>query len=167
VVYRAATADDEQFLQRMLLAAAFPPGVPMPPLASALEDPHLARYLAGWGRPGDAGVIGETGGRRVGAAWYRRFSAEAPGYGFIAVAVPELTVAVDAAWRGRGIGRGLLRELIQHARAEGQPALSLSVSATNAPAMRLYRSLGFEPIAGDPEHPTLLLRLRDELAIAG
>ena len=61
--------------------------------------------------------------------------------------------------RGRGIGRTLLLRLIEQARAEGLPALSLSVSVDNPVAMHLYASLGFRTVAGDADHPTMLLHL--------
>ena len=46
------------------------------------------------------------------------------------------------------------------ARTNGHGALSLSVDARNAPALGLYRSIGFvETTGGSAENPTMLLRL--------
>jgi len=52
-------------------------------------------------------------------------------------------------WRGSGVGTALCQEVIRQATAEGAPSLSLLVSAANAPAIALYRKLGFE-VASTP-----------------
>jgi ribosomal protein S18 acetylase RimI-like enzyme len=142
---RSATADDEDraFLEAMVLeAASWRPGAARLAHADMLAEPGLAIYVAGWGRPGDAGVVAERNGQRVGAAWYRRFSDTAHGYGFLDAAIPELAIAVDPSWRGRGVGSSLLDALVAQARADGHTALSLSVEVDN-PARRLYERAGF------------------------
>ncbi len=142
---RAATAgeDDRAFLEAMLLeAAAWRPGAVRPAIAELLADPDVAVYVEDWGRPGDSGVIAEQGGQRIGAAWYRRFSASAHGHGFLDAAIPELTLAVLASCRGRGVGSSLVGALITRARTEGYAALSLSVEVDN-PACGVYERAGF------------------------
>ena len=105
--------------------------------------PQLRRYFVGMGRPGDAGVVAvNAGGDRLGVAWYRLFSAEEPGLGFIAVDVPELAIGVVAEERGKGIGGALLDALLALAREQGFRALSLAVDRQN-PARRLYERKGF------------------------
>lgn len=52
-------------------------------------------------------------------------------------------IAVDPAFRRRGIGSLLLDDLIAHARAQGIQALTLEVRVSNAPAISLYESKGF------------------------
>jgi ribosomal protein S18 acetylase RimI-like enzyme len=105
--------------------------------------PQLRRYFVDFGRPGDVGVVAVTAdGARLGAAWYRLFSAEEPGFGFIAADVPELAMGVVAEARGRGIGGALLDALLAVAREQGFRALSLSVDRQN-PARRLYERKGF------------------------
>ena len=54
---------------------------------------------------------------------------------------------VDAAWRGRGVGRALLEALIARARAMDYTALRLGTVAEMRAARSLYGSLGFSPIA--------------------
>jgi len=80
--------------------------------------------------------------RPAGAAWHRVLPGSDPGYGFVAADIPELTIAVDAASRGRGVGTQLLEALVAHAGDAGYRALSLSVHPHN-PARRLYERLGF------------------------
>lgn len=54
-------------------------------------------------------------------------------------------------WRGLGIGEVLTRQVMTQARSEGARELFLVVFADNAPAINLYRKLGFDCIA----HPVL------------
>jgi ribosomal protein S18 acetylase RimI-like enzyme len=155
---RTATATDLPFLQAMLYEAATWRPESQPPVETVLADPHAARYLSGWGRAGDAGVIGEEE-RPVGAAWFRLFSADQPGYGFAAEDVPELSIGVAPAARGRGLGTRLLEALLEIARADGHRAISLSVEPDN-PARRLYERAGFVRVADDGGAWTMLLELR-------
>ena len=53
-------------------------------------------------------------------------------------------IALLPEFRGRGVGTGLLRELIAEAR-EGGKRLSIHVEVNN-PAMRLYERLGFRAV---------------------
>jgi ribosomal protein S18 acetylase RimI-like enzyme len=52
-------------------------------------------------------------------------------------------VATDAAFRGRGLARKTLHNLIAWSKAEGADAACLQVQLDNAPALALYASLGF------------------------
>ena len=124
---------------------------------SAAEEEPVYRYVYAWGRPGDAGVIALDEGFPVGAAWYRLFRADAPGYGFVDEQTPELAIAVVPSRRGRGFGEELLAALMQRAREEGHPALSLAVHLAN-PAIRLYERFGFEPVRETGE--TVVMRAR-------
>ncbi len=90
----------------------------------------------------DAGGVAATeDGRCLGAAWYRLFPAESPGWGFVASDVPELSIGVAADARGRGVGSALLEALLTLAREQGYQALSLTVDRQN-PACRLYERTG-------------------------
>ena len=154
---RTAGAADAAFLALMLGEAAAPGhrGPEDPPL-DVLADPALARYVAGWPRPGDLGVVGEDAGRPVGAAWARPFPPDAPGYGFVRADVPELAIATVPDRRGTGLGGALLRALVTAAVRSGVPGLSLSVRRDN-PALRLYARHGFLRVGRVGESDTMLL----------
>ncbi len=107
------------------------------------ESIPASRYVAGWGRRGDAGLVALDEGFPVGAAWYRLFRSGAPGYGFVDEQTPELTIAVVPSRRGHGFGERLLSALLDQARRDGFGAVSLSVERGN-PAIRLYERFGFE-----------------------
>ncbi len=70
-------------------AARWNPDWPREPMEEVLAEPMLTRFHQGWGRPGDAGVIAELDGVPVGAAWYRLFCVEEPGYGFVDKKIPN------------------------------------------------------------------------------
>ncbi len=124
-----------------------------------LSSPDLAHYVTGWPRGGERGVIAEASGIPIGAAWLRLMPAHDPGYGFVAPDVPELSIAVVAAWRGHGVGRALLRALVAQARALGTARMSLSVERANRAAQALYEDEGFRVISSSPNADTMVLNL--------
>ena len=95
-------------------------------------------------------MIAELDGDPVGAAWYRLFTEEEPGWGFVDEKTPELGIAVVPLHRRRGIGETLLRALMVQAREDGFQALSLSVAAHNRSRM-MYERAGFERVSEDGE----------------
>ncbi|MFF7973203.1 GNAT family N-acetyltransferase [Streptomyces sp. NPDC007905] len=76
----------------------------------------------------------EHEGTRVGTLWVALQDAEA----FV------FDVETDTAHRGRGHGRTLMLLAERQALAAGRSVLALNVFAGNAPAERLYESLGYE-----------------------
>lgn len=158
VTIRIATAADGPFLVRMLVHAAYPPWhEPRPTPAQVRRDPMVARYIVGWPRPGDAGVIAlDRAGRRIGAAWYRLLTADQPGYGYVDDDTPEVAIGIGRRWRGRGVGTALMHSLLDLAREEGRHTLCLSVSMANPAAVRLYRSVGFETVRDEDGHQVMV-----------
>jgi len=183
---RLIRAAEHGVLREMLYLAVFvPPGDP-PPDRSIVREPRLARIYENWGRPGDLGLVAVAphehddpdadGGPGkdahadrlgagsehhhpaiIGAAWYRLYPADAPGYGFVAEDIPELAVAVLPEYRGMGVGTALLRALISRGAEVGYRAVSLSVDMRN-PVLRLYERLGFQVVKSGG-NPTMVLEL--------
>ncbi|RSD08147.1 GNAT family N-acetyltransferase [Amycolatopsis eburnea] len=121
-----------------------------------LAAPDTAHYIAGWPRETDLGVVAEVDGERAGAAWLRFFPPDDPGYGFVAADVPELTIGVAAAWRGRGVGRALLDAVEARAKEAGIARISLSVERKNF-AQKLYLAAGYEVTgAGTAQSDTMV-----------
>ena len=104
------------------------------------------------------GVVAEEQQSRIGAAWFRLWTPELHSYGFVNAETPELGIAVALGHRSRGVGRTLLRALIEIAQSDGLPALSLSVSPFNY-ARALYESEGFCKVGESGTSWTLVLRL--------
>ena len=117
-----------------------------------------ARYVKGWGRPGDTVLIAVDDAFPVGAAWYRLFRRDLPGYGFVDEETPELAIAVVPSKRGHGVGDELLQELIAKARDAGYERLSLSVEPGN-PARKLYERHGFAVVDEGAEAWTMVASL--------
>ena len=116
----------------------------------------LSRYVDNWGREGDVALIAAEGPNRVGAAWFRRFTAAEPGYGFVDEQTPELTIAVVPSRRGKGAGKDLLEALLDRARADGYSAISLS---TDPRQVGYYERFGFAKVGETPHAVTMLARL--------
>jgi ribosomal protein S18 acetylase RimI-like enzyme len=137
-VIRPAGAQDIPFLRDMLRHAYYARW-------GSEADVPLERYVAGWGRRGDTAVVAIEEFQPVGAAWYRLFEEDEPGYGFVDEETPELTIAVVPSRRGRGLGKELLDELLARARQDRFSGVSLSVEPDN-PALHLYEQHGFQTV---------------------
>jgi len=135
---RPVQRDDARFLRDMLRHAYH---------WRLAEDPDqpVYRYVRAWGRPGDAGVIAFEGRNVYGAAWYRLFRTDEPGFGFVDEQTPELTIAVVPSHRGRGTGAELLEALLARAKGDGFRKLSLSAERGQT---AFYEKHGFSP-SGD------------------
>ncbi|MCZ7587388.1 MAG: GNAT family N-acetyltransferase [Gaiella sp.] len=154
VVLRRGGAQDLRFLRDMLHHAYYwkeraPTSGPGP----------VALYVKAWGRRGDTAVVALDKGFPVGAAWYRLFSRDRPGFGFVDEDTPELAIAVVPNARGRGFGAALLTSLLDRARADGYPAISLSVDRANAGAIELYERYGFARVGENDDSVTMVAPL--------
>ena len=157
---RPAVGGDARFLADMLVEASNWNPVRARPRVTVLEDPKVSRYVAGWMRPRDFGQVAvDAHGVPVGACWGRIFPADAPGYGFVAVGVPELTLGVNAQWRARGVGRALLHAVALQAAEGGFARLSLSVERANF-AQRLYVSEGYVTVESGADSDTMVRAVR-------
>lgn len=144
VVLRKAASCDCNFLREMLYESVYiPEGVKKPPF-SIIDEPGPGKYLEGWMKDTDTGVIAEKSGVPIGAAWARKFdNAEEGAYGFIAPHIPELAIALKPGYRGQGIGEMLMKELFIELASKGIKGLSLSVNKQNR-AVNFYLKLGFK-----------------------
>jgi ribosomal protein S18 acetylase RimI-like enzyme len=101
--------------------------------------------------PGRTVVAVDAGGVIVGSAETH------PNHGGPAAHVACAGFMVDPGHAGRGVGRALAEHVLAQARADGYRAMQFNaVVETNAPAVALWRSLGFEVLATVPEafhHP--------------
>ncbi|MFF0472116.1 GNAT family N-acetyltransferase [Micromonospora zamorensis] len=79
--------------------------------------------------------------------------------GFITVMTMPASLTLGTAWsirdlyvaprhRRSGIANALLRHTIHNARSAGARRVSLQTETDNAPALRLYTELGFQPVTG-------------------
>lgn len=112
-------------------------------LGYAVESAEIAERIARVGAaPGHHAVVAELDGRVVGLLHvYERAALEKP-----AEAVVQALV-VDAASRGKGGGRALMREAEDWARARGLSSISLHTRIDRDDACAFYASLGYETAA--------------------
>jgi ribosomal protein S18 acetylase RimI-like enzyme len=148
---RAAGPNDVRFLRDMLRHAYYW-------RMNESADLPVARYVLNWGRPGDEGLVALDDANAVGAAWYRLFSREEAGFGFVDEQTPELTIAVVPSRRGKGFGHELMTGLLERARRAGYDALSLSVAKTS-PAVSLYERYGFRTVGESDDALTMVAKL--------
>jgi len=71
----------------------------------------------------------------------------------------ELYVIPDR--RGRGLGRALMNEVLEVARAEGAGHIELNTSDDDVAARALYEKLGFTNREGKPDGPVMLYYERE------
>ena len=81
--------------------------------------------------------------------WVAEIGGQLAGYWVMMMAVGEghvLNCCVAPTWQGRGFGRLMVQHLIDTARAHRTEFLFLEVRPSNAPALGLYRKLGFATV---------------------
>ena len=105
---------------------------------------HAAAFAHPWPAGEFASLL--TSGSTIGSAALDPLTSRLRGFALSRLAADEaevLTVAVDPGWRGRGVGRDLMREHVQRAALTGANALFLEVDADNLAAIALYHRFGF------------------------
>lgn len=103
----------------------------------------LSLYVDAWDA-GQGGLVALSDkGVPAGGVWLRAGSSARPRYGWVSDEIPELAIAVEGAYRRQGLAAQLLRAIVDYARAEGCPGVSLSVDTVNEGARRVYERFGF------------------------
>jgi mycothiol synthase len=104
------------------------------PEQGAMDAANLAERMAqDWFDPAGL-LVATSGGRMLGFHWTKQHSAE----------VGEVyVVGIDPAAQGRGLGKLLTLAGLHHLATAGVGEVLLYVEADNAPAVAVYRGLGF------------------------
>ncbi len=100
-------------------------------LGTRLDDPNAVVLVA------------EIKGETIGYAY-----GEIEGYDYMSLRGPAGVLndlIVDPAYRGRGVGRLLLDEIISRLKSRDVPRVVLSTAAKNKSAQRLFERSGFRP----------------------
>ena len=96
------------------------------------------QLVAALGREHEITLVAEADGRLMGQLNFRSGERRRVRHS------GSIGISVDTAWRGRGVGRALMEDLIAWCRERGVvKKLALGVMPDNAPALALYRKLGF------------------------
>ena len=151
--------DETPFLREMLYTALdWRQDVELPPMEWVLEHPQVAPFHTAWGRAGDVALVAEEEHTRLGLVWYRFFTTEEHGEGFVDAETPEVAIAVREDQRASGVGTALMEAIHARARENGVARISLSVDREN-PARRLYERLGYVDVEPDDETGKMILEL--------
>ena len=144
ISYRPIRKSEHGFLRDMLYEALFVPvGEERHPKA-IVDLSEISKYVSDWNpAAGDVAIVALVDGKLVGAIWARSFSPENKGYGYVSPETPEISMASQEAFRNRGIGTELLKQIVLTCRQQGVERISLSVDKRN-PARQLYLRNGFE-----------------------
>ncbi|MFY9971139.1 MAG: ribosomal protein S18-alanine N-acetyltransferase [Roseiarcus sp.] len=105
---------------------------------------HAAEFAHPWSAEEIAALIARSD--TLAAAALNPASGELRGFVLSRIAADEaeiLTIAVEPALRGRGVGRALLSESLRQAANAGAKSMFLEVDVNNAPALALYARFGF------------------------
>lgn len=113
-------------------------------LMIVMEDSFEPRFGEGWSRSQCSGMLGDRN------SWVSiaREGDEPTGFALSRMIADEaelLLIAVRPAYRGKGIGSGLLQQVCETAGTKGAKRLHLEVRDGNA-AAKLYHATGFEII---------------------
>jgi ribosomal protein S18 acetylase RimI-like enzyme len=161
IIRRGEVVDIPLMYLMLFEAAATNPEIAKLDREAALSLPQIRKYVEGWGRDGDVSVVAnEKAGKPLGAAWFRLFTEEDPGYGFVSGDIPELTIGVADDARCRGIGSALMKKIIEVAKEEGYNSLSLSVEKSSS-AVGLYERIGFVSRGQSEQRPSSITMLLD------
>jgi ribosomal-protein-alanine N-acetyltransferase len=115
--------------------------------AEILAEIHAAAFGHAWSAEEFAALLAERTVFAVGVRRGRRLA----GFVLVRVVADEaeiLTIAVRRGFRRRGLGRMLMEEALRRLHRAGASACFLEVDRGNAPAVALYRSLGYA-VAGE------------------
>ena len=110
--------------------------------AARLAQLHGASFHRGWGEGEFETMLSE----RNTLVHRLKLGRKVIGFAVSRMAADEaeiLSIAVDAAYRGRGLSRNLLLTHLGHLAGRGVRSIFLEVEENNAPARRLYEGTGF------------------------
>ncbi|HEY3906507.1 MAG TPA: GNAT family N-acetyltransferase [Streptosporangiaceae bacterium] len=147
---RAPRPEDADQLGRLYFDCQVP-GADLGDVAEGVDEVR-AFFRGEFGEfwPEASGVI-ETGGLPVAVllAVHRAPWEDTPDCPFIT------DLFTEPEYRRFGFARVLLQRCLTQASASARPEVALRVDSDNAPALRLYESLGFRPRQGEPPHAVL------------
>ena len=126
-------------LDDFLYEAIFIPEGVTPPPKDIIEDEELQIYVEDFGKyKDDICFVAEVEGRVVGAVWLRVID----DYGHIDDDTPSLSISVYKEYRNLGIGKALIKNVLEELKKRGYKKTSLSVQKANY-AFEIYKKAGY------------------------
>lgn len=115
--------------------------------ADAVARLHALGFYRGWPREEFAAYLADPGQTPAFVACDAR--RRIAGFAMLRLVADEaelMTIAVDPKWRGKGVGKALLKAAFEDLMLSPARRLFLEVAADNAPAIALYRGHGFAEV---------------------
>ena len=154
-VIRALRREETGVLEDFLYEAIFVPEGMEPPDRDILERPELRVYTDGFGnRKGDNCLVADMDGKVVGAVWTRIMD----DYGHVDDETPSFAISLYRAYRGKGIGTAMMRDMLDLLRQQGYHKASLAVQKANY-AVRMYEAVGFQTVDENEEEYIMVCEL--------
>lgn len=126
-------------LDDFLYEAIFIPEDVTPPPKDIIEDEELQIYVKDFGKyKDDICFVAEVEGKVVGAVWLRIID----DYGHIDDDTPSLSISVYKGYRNLGIGKSLIKNVLEELKKRGYKKTSLSVQKANY-AFEIYKKAGY------------------------
>ena len=172
---RLAREEDRTYLSRLLCLADVLGGE-----EANIGDFHtgdVGLYVEQWSPLVDGGVLAVSSHNvPMGGSWLRYYTGVDKGAAYLGShsadphdedqwatefdpeEIPELCIAVEHRYRRLGIGRTLLRNACDLARAQQAPGIALWVDENNQGARSLYEAEGFEAVDVPGEDPGIMFK---------
>lgn len=152
MLIREMTDAEYPLLEDFLYEAVFIPKGAQKPPREIIRQEELQVYIKDFGKQKDDRCLAaECDGKIVGACWVRIMN----DYGHIDDETPSFAISLFEEYRGRGIGTGLMRQMLELLRTEGYKRASLAVQKENY-AVKMYKNVGFE-IVGENEQEYIMV----------
>lgn len=143
------TERDRTYLARLnFLTDVF--GDEQAPLSSYFQE-EAYFYVEKW-TPESGGFVAWDGKIPAGGAWLNWDTETLREVGFAAAGIPEVAIAVESRYQGKGLASRLLAASTELARTKGAPGICLAVNTDNASAHAIYQHLGFVYEAEIPDY---------------
>ena len=156
IMIRKLYPEEADLLKDFLYEAIFIPEGVEPPDRNIVERPELRIYYDDFGcGPADYCLAVEACGHVVGAVWTRIMN----DYGHVDDETPSLAISLIPEYRGRGIGTGMMKEMLTLLKDCGFKQVSLAVQKANY-AVRMYKNAGFKIIDENDEEYIMVSRLQ-------
>ena len=155
IMIRKLYPEEADLLRDFLYEAIFIPEGVEPPARDIVERPELRIYYDDFGTgPADHCLVAEAAGSVVGAAWTRIMH----DYGHVDDETPSFAISLIPEYRGRGIGTGVMKEMLTLLKDLGFKQASLAVQKANY-AVRMYKEVGFKIIDENDEEFIMVCEL--------
>ena len=158
-IIRTMMPEEYPLLNDFLYEAIFIPEGVEPPPREIINDPALQVYVANFGGKHDNALLAFVDGRPAGAVWTRIMN----DYGHVDDNTPSFAISLYEPYRGKGIGRVLMEEMLRLLSEKDYEKASLAVQKANY-AVKLYRNVGFEVTGENDEEYIMVCRLNGESA---